>query len=64
MLSPLAERPFMPLTMGLSFIVIGLMSVAMLGIRDMRALTRRSTVVSEPVAAPTSPPRRPVDPTR
>ena len=53
---PVAVAIGAPLTMGLSFIVIGLMSVAMLGIRDVRALTRRPTVVSEPVAAPTSPP--------
>jgi hypothetical protein len=41
--------------MGVSFVAIGLMSVGMLGIRDVRELTRRSTAVSEPVTAPTSP---------
>ncbi len=56
---PVAVAIGAPLTMGVSFVAIGLMSVAMLGIRDVRELTRRSTVVSEPVAAPTFPPLGP-----
>jgi hypothetical protein len=38
-----------------SFVAIGLMSVAMLGIRDVRELTRRSTDVSEPAGTPVPP---------
>ena len=53
---PVAVAIGAPLTMGLSFILIGLTSVVMLGIKDVRELARRSTVVSEPVATPTSPP--------
>jgi hypothetical protein len=44
-----------PLTMGVSFVAIGLMSFGMLGIRGVRELTRRSIAVSEPVTAPISP---------
>jgi hypothetical protein len=51
---PVAVAIGAPLTLGVSFVAMSLMSVAMLGIRDVRELTRRSPVVSE-VAAPTPP---------
>jgi MFS family permease len=54
-LGPVAVAIGAPLTMGLSFVAIALMSIAMLGIRDVRELPRRSTVVAEPVAAPAPP---------
>jgi predicted MFS family arabinose efflux permease len=64
---PVAVAIGAPLTLGVSFVAMGLMSVAMLGIRDVRELTRRSSVVSEPAAAPTPPlvgPEPPGPPTR
>jgi MFS family permease len=45
LVGPVAVAIGAPLTMGVSFVAIGLMSVGMLGIRDVRELTRRSTAV-------------------
>ena len=52
---PVAVAIGAPLTLGVSFVAIGLTSIAMLGIGDVRELARRSLAVSEPAAAPVPP---------